>query len=289
MRFRAPLHRHDRFALASVAGALACALAASCSVYLPEHAAAREENDGGGGGSQSDAGATVEGSTPTTRTYREEVQADGPAAYWPFDDPSGAIASDLVDPSGGRFEGEPRLGQAGLVPNGAAVAFDGDDDVMNVESRRLNPSASVDFTLEAIVKVAPLPSRTIYRYVLFCTEVPQKSGFRFGVGELGDVIFWTHESGGSGQVVSGPGVLRADITAHVAAVKQRDIVSLYVNGRRVATGQVSLVPGAAPFDIGAARYSRFFAGVIDEPAVYLHMLNEDRLVAHAKAAGLLAP
>jgi hypothetical protein len=39
-------------------------------------------------------------------------------------------------------------------------------------------------------------------------------------------------------------------------------------------------------DIGATVASNFFSGIIDEPAIYGHVLAAERILAHARAAGL---
>jgi hypothetical protein len=100
-------------------------------------------------------------------------------------------------------------------------------------------------------------------------------------------VFWTVESGGEQDIVSTGSVLSTNTTSHVAVVLQAgDAATLYLDGAEVARGSADVKPTLPPLDVGAAHASLYFAGVIDEPAVYEHAVTPERIAAHARAAGL---
>lgn len=223
----------------------------------------------------------------TAKAYPDEVLADGPLAYWRFAETEGIVAADATSKHPGEYHGDPELGVPGLARQSedTAVRFDGIDDAM-VAPNALNPTTS-DFSLEAIIELAALPSQAENRRVLFCAEEFETSGFRFGVDFQGHLVFWTLESGGMEDIQSIGAVVSVDAPTHVAVVVRAGATAtLYLNGVEVVEEPADVKPTVPPLDVGAAHNSLQFAGVIDEVAVYDHAVLAERLVAHARAAGL---
>lgn len=254
----------------------------------------------GGGSSTADAAfARVTSNTtnqltaaPTFYPYRDSILADSPALYWRLAESVGPTA---VDASGngaaGAYSNSPAFGQAGpLVSESRDRALStGTNGYVTSTASSIGPAI---FSVEAWFKTT------------------STSGGRIlGYGDAGAGSFSTNTDrqiylSPGGQVLFGLSALKATIQTtaplndgvwhHVVGTYSALTGSrLYVDGGLVATGTaVTLVSLNGYWRAGAealsgwpsAPTSSYFAGSLDEVAVYSTVLSASRIQAHYAAA-----
>jgi hypothetical protein len=225
----------------------------------------------------------VSATTPAAASYAASVVADRPVSYWRLGERSGTIAGDITVANPGTYNGTPTLGAASLVgtdQTDAAVDFNGTtNDVRVGQSGSLDLSTGV--SLEAFVKPTSLPAAGSVRAILAKTGsyVLELNGPTL---ELGIV-----QLGVARRVQAPAGTIVAGGTYHVVGTYDGATERLYVNGRQVATMAVT---GAADTTIAGVRIGswdgtqQFFAGTIDEAAIYNKALSAAQVAAHFGAA-----
>jgi len=221
--------------------------------------------------------------------YRAAVLGDQPAAWWRLGEAPGAtVAADEKHRVPGLYEGGPTLGidhplaPRRCHPDGDTAAdFDGlvtqplgqwvdvaDGDALAFDGRAA-------FSLEAWIR--PHNLNTVTRRV-FSKEGP-RGGYLVGVRT--DGLFFSRYVDGLWTTLQAP-ISEGD-WIHVLATYDGDTMRLYVNGALAAerASALELPPEREDLSIGAKQGEwRFFAGSLDEPAVYDHALSGDRAYAH---------
>lgn len=235
--------------------------------------------------------------------YEIEVEADGPRAWWRQGESSGTT---MVDSSGNEYHGTYSGGvtfnsRAGLVANqdDNALEYDGVDDWALVEQ----PAAITDDTFSVEVWYsAPTPSVT--------GTIAMQGTAQFGSAGLESVDrpgsqrgWWlgieNDPLGGSGITLAfmvGDGATvrhvraalpTADATHHVVATYSAGTTHLYVNGNDESLTTVaggSPTPTAGQIRVGTEAFGvMFFAGTLDEIAIYDSALSGARVAAHYTA------
>jgi uncharacterized delta-60 repeat protein len=225
--------------------------------------------------------------TPASRSwtivsdYRKEVLATSRlVSYWRLDEQNGMTAADSGQANLGTYLNGVRLGRPGALlydPN-ASASFDGTNDYVRVaDGVALDTGDS--FTLEAWVK----RSRT-------STPIHTVLSKGNGAGRLSFVHnVLTLTKGNSGTIVKAR-VSTTDTTAfhHVVATKAGSTVKLYIDGVD-QTGPVTnrtIVNTSTALNIGRdTAGSEYFAGLIDEVAVYSVALDAAQVRRHFTASG----
>jgi Concanavalin A-like lectin/glucanases superfamily len=227
----------------------------------------------------------VQVSTPAASSYATSVISDRPVSYWRLGETSGTNAGDITVANPGTYEGPPTLGAASLIGTDqidAAVAFNGvGDDVRVGQSGSLDITGSI--TLEAFVKPTSLPAAGSVRSIL------AKTG-SYALELNGATVAFTLLQLGVNRRLQAPaGTIAAGRTYHVVGTYDGATQRLYVNGRQVAS--VALT-GATDVTIGGVRIAswdgaqQFFAGTIDEAAIYNKTLTAAQIAAHFTASQL---
>jgi hypothetical protein len=227
--------------------------------------------------------ATLSFPAPATKSYAETVMDDSPVGYWRLGETSGEIAEDSAGDNDGFLLNGVVLGQPGALsddPNTAA-GFDPDlQTKIDVPwSDALNPP---EFTIEAWANVtggaghrSPVTSRG---------DGPQR-GYIFYAEPGNTWQFWIGSSEPAGWVIlQGPPVQNG-IYAHLVGAYDGTTLSFYVNGVLAATATAVLaVNDSSPLRIGAGATEGdgnfFFAGDVDEVALFNTALSEERIIAH---------
>ncbi len=219
--------------------------------------------------------------------YRDEVVADSPSAYWRLGETSGTVAANEVAGQAGTYVGGPALGQPGALAGdaNAAAVFDGLDDAVTAA-----PSATLDAIGGVTVELWARRTRNASWQVL--------------VGKPGDgqsrnenYAIWFDSSNrlqayfgnGTSYVSAAWGTPVDNGWHHIAATYDNSTARLYVDGvqRAQATSSVALTPVAASLNIGRSNSgSYFFAGTLDEVAIYRSVLSPTRIAAHYAAASV---
>ena len=225
-------------------------------------------------GATEDAGACAEGAA----AYRAEVERDGPVALWHLDEPATAmVADDAVGQLSGDIRGGVELGRPSPLAVGSAARFDGVDDLIVIDDD-FDFWAQDPFTVELWVRIGETnsPGFLLNRhdgtlgYSLVAHSDPAAVTFersqpnKFTKAETPVVIGeWMHIVGrfdGDRVRVYRNGILiGADATLDESSESSAPLL----------IGSVSTVPGGG-----------WFAGEIDEVAVYDRALDESRIHAH---------
>ncbi len=243
----------------------------------------------GAGASGSVGGAGAGGQVP--RTYAELVLADGPAAYYRFDDDpdSRKVASAAGGPEG-TVQGE-RLERVGgaLVGDASTAARFVDSSVLLGDVFAFAPGSP--FTFEAWLKPdEPLSAQFPKLFSKYAREpaggagpTPDYAGYYFIVRDEG--MSFSFEPLGDPEIVSVSSASAPSTEYTYVAVTSdgATIAQLYVNGEQVNAQVMPLAPtplAGAVFLIGEGPDTERFRGSIDELAVYPRALPATAVAAH---------
>lgn len=223
----------------------------------------------------------------TARTYAQTIRDDHPVSYWRLDETSGTVAGDETVANPGAFVGATALGAPGLIPSDAAstaIGFDGDSAEVRVgQSGSLNLGSAI--TLEAWIRPSSLPAAGSLRTIL------AKTGSYALELDGASPAFSVYVLGARLALAAPAGTIAASRRSHVVGTYDGATMRLWVDGVEVASRALS---GAADQTLAGARigswdgHERFFAGAIDEAALYDKALSAAQVAAHA-AAGPVAP
>jgi hypothetical protein len=219
---------------------------------------------------------------PPTSAYGRAVANDRPIGWWRLGDTSGTTAIDQMAVSNGTYAGGVTLGQPALVPaeTNKAVAFNGTSGAVRIPAPvAFNVTSAL--SLEAWIKPTSLPASGVFRSVLTKAE---SYSLQFNGPRLEFTII---QNGTRRRLQTPTGTIAAGGTYHVVGTYDGTTQRLYVNGTQVAsaalTGPASVTTN--PIYVGSWNGStEFFAGTIDEPAVYGTVLSAAQVRAHYDAS-----
>jgi hypothetical protein len=239
------------------------------------------------------AGQDAEAGTPAGG-YAGAVLADSPLAYWRFDELTGTTA---VDSSGhgndAHYTGGVSLGAPGALTgeDDTAVSFDGVTGFVDAGHLFAFPG-QVPFSIEAWVSAQ---ASTSYMGVAASNDAaggPPTEGYLLFVAPPGGTLGLQRIDGDNVSTAAGTSNLAGSGYMYVVAAFDGVELDVYANGELQGTQTASFaIAGAvADFVVGAEAggSSNFFAGSLDEVAVYDHALSADRVRAHY-LAGVTPP
>ncbi|KGM11077.1 LamG-like jellyroll fold domain-containing protein, partial [Cellulomonas carbonis] len=241
---------------------------------------------------------TASGAAPVPSSYRDEVLTDEPASVWSlgetgagtrFED--GAGWNDLAPGTG------VTRGAAGVVPGSAGAAtFDGTANGIAVT--RTDAWGENELTVEAwfrttttrgggIVAFGNLPSGN--------SPLTDRHVYMDNNGRLN----WGTRGGSSGLALTSASSYNDGQWHHVAATLGSNGMRLYVDGQRVGSRGDATTgrPAYGFWRVGGDNLagwanrplSNYFAGTIDEVAIYHSELTHARIAAHYAAGGRTSP
>lgn len=221
-------------------------------------------------------------SAPSDSTaYRSAVLANGPAGYWQLGEAAGTTAADVTGAYAGTFQGAPALGRTSLIPtqSDTALGLDGTGSrVQILNGTGLNPSS---FSLEAWIRPDTLPAAGAF------ASIATKDG-AYSLQFNGPLLEFTLINGGTKQrLQAAAGAITAGRTAHLVATWDGTTQKLYING--ALSVQATRTSGPAttstsPLYLGSwDGNSEYFAGTIDDIALYASALTAGQVAAHRDA------
>jgi hypothetical protein len=224
----------------------------------------------------------------TSSDYWSAVEADTPSAYWRLGETTGTLASSETHSNHGTYLKGVVLGQTGAVagdPNSAA-RLDGVNDTISVASAAsLSPSPQM--TLETWIKPDALPAGT--------STLMRKDGeYLLRLTRNGGILLrtWVPSAPGGVWQLGTAGFVRAGYWNHIVATRDGTATAIYVNGVLRATGTLFGPAGDAtgnPLFVGSSSGTNdYFAGLVDETAIYGSALSASRVRAHFDAAAATA-
>jgi hypothetical protein len=202
-------------------------------------------------------------------TYRDDVLADRPIAYWPLDEKAGSlVAKDIAGNHDATLSGAATFGVAGV--SGTAFQIPRSGPSLDVaDAIQFTGQAPYSFECWAIPTYADQFQNVIQRRA-------SNNGYVLYFRDTGSVQLEQLWSGGTrGGWFDAP---KATTFVHVVATFDGTTFRLYVDGVQ-STSTYQGTGGPAPFD-GGTDIGGGFAGVLDELAVYDHALPPDRVTAH---------
>ncbi len=237
---------------------------------------------------QADTMGNVGRSAPVTftvvRLYRDEVLADSPRAYWRLGESSGTTAASQTGTGGGTYLGGSTLNQAGALsgdPNTAAQFNGVGGNVRIPNSSALNPTTAL--SLEAWVKPDALPTAS-------ASILRKGAPMLLRLTPSGGVTFRLTKGGAVNEVSTGGALIAPAQWSHIVSTWDGATMKVYINATLRASASL-----AGPIDSGtdsfhlASSYGSydFFAGAIDEAALYPAALTQARVQAHYNRARLI--
>jgi beta-glucanase (GH16 family) len=218
-------------------------------------------------------------SPPAPSAYSAAVTADAPVGYWRLGESSGSVAADSAGNNTGTYVAGVGLSAASLVPADAAstaASFDGLNDVVTVASTAaLSPKTAV--TVETWVRPKTIPAAGVFTSLVTKAE---SYSLQFNGSQL---EFTTMQNGTRRRVQAPAGKLVAGQSYYVVGTYDGTTQRLYINGVQVAAAAFS-----SPLTVNTNRVllgswdskSEFFAGSLDEVAVYGGVLTPAQITNH---------
>ena len=224
-----------------------------------------------------------------TTPYSQVVRADAPAAYWRFEETGGTVAADSSGHGrNATYASTPSLGGSLKTALGRAVAFhsyffnDPEDGVAQDIASWSNLEA---LSLEAWIR----PSQIAYPEPIIVVDKGDSWNLIITAdGRPGVQLPFA----GAGSRIMGPQALAIDSLYHLVGTFQpgpaRGTLRLYVNGNLVASSEAeppSIPQLARPIHVGQGLTpGRFdYAGIVDEVAIYDHVLSLSSVKKHYDA------
>lgn len=220
---------------------------------------------------------------PPTSAYGKAVSADGPAGWWRLGESSGTTAVDQTGADAGTYVGAVKLGQPSLIPTdsaNASVALDGKSAAVQIPAAsQLNLGSTM--TLEAWIKPSSLPASGSFSSILTKAE-------SYSLQFNGPKLEFTIVQGGTRhRLQAASGAIVVGNAYYVVGTYDGSTQRLYVNGAQVASASLTGAASATsnPLYVGSwDGAGEFFAGTIDEPAVYGKVLSATQVKSHYEAA-----
>ncbi|MCX4697558.1 LamG-like jellyroll fold domain-containing protein [Streptomyces sp. NBC_01373] len=226
--------------------------------------------------------------------YAARVRSDGASLYWRYDESSGTFAADSGGADdGGAYVSTPSYRQtpAAVPGSSTALGLNGTSEYVYSEKRHARPDT---YTVETWFRTTTTSGGRIIGF-----------GDNFGTGQgyfsrnSDRLVYMTN----AGQLGFGTGSVRAGNQAtllstrsyndgawhHVAATQGANGMALYVDGAQVGSNTVTTALNTTGFwRVGGDTLtgwpsnptSAFFAGTVDETAVYPSALGAAQVAAH---------
>jgi hypothetical protein len=248
--------------------------------------------------------------------YAQTVLAKRPVAYWRLGERSGPAASDAsANGHDGTYRGNPTFGEPGAIANDpdGAVRLDGRHDYVEIPDsvHFSQPASGRGLTVEAWMRpdVLVFPGQTAQRYVHWLGKGDASDfewGFRFYSQDSPSrpnrisAYIW-NAAGGEGAGAYFQDELVAGRWIHVVACfdpgdgsDPNAGLSIYrdgvlrsnprrTRGARYASYNIVPAHGAAPLRLGTRDLGSFFAGALDDIAVYPRVLSAAEIADNFRA------
>ncbi|MER5752801.1 LamG-like jellyroll fold domain-containing protein [Streptomyces sp. NPDC002088] len=241
---------------------------------------------------------TATAATATT-AYAEQVRSDGAELYWRYDETSGVLASDSSgSDDSGVYVSTPTYAQSGAVPGAStAVTLNGSSEYVYSDQRHDAPTT---YSEETWIRTTTTTGGRILGFgdnIGSGTYQSRSADKAVYMTDDGRLAFGT--GGGGGGPGGGGGGTRTVVEStaayndgawhHVVATQGADGITLYVDGAAVGSN-------TAPASLSYSGYwrvggdslsgwtdnptSAYFAGTVDETAIYPTALTADQVAGH---------
>lgn len=220
-------------------------------------------------------------------TYVDMVMSDAPLRYYRLDEASGTTANDISgNGRHGTLAGGVALGTAGMVAgdSDAAMTFNGTTSTISLPTVGL-PTGNAPWSLECIFKCTALPpASTNAKIVCFGVTGNNQSGQIYVRNNAGTGELWMGTGGASNDVKTG--TIALNTVYHAVVTWDGATLRGYQNAGAAVTlalAGVSVGTTAAYIGVALPGNTEYFAGVVDEVAIYGTALAAARVAAHYNA------
>jgi hypothetical protein len=228
------------------------------------------------------------GATPISYSYQWQrctayptaVGSDSPTNYWRLGETSGTVANDAIGDDGGTYVGSPTLGVTGVLVSDANTAVDFDGASQQVTMAHDVGIRGGDFSVEAWFKsTASTGTKTIWH-----SGDNGAAQHYIDLSLVAAKVTGKVKGGGAALTVTSP-LSYADGAWHQAVfTRSGSTFTVYVDGASVASGSAAAGDAGDPSAVSTIGNSNssgaWFAGSIDEVAVYAAALSSTRVSAH---------
>jgi hypothetical protein len=223
--------------------------------------------------------------------YASQVVADGAGLYWRFDESTTPYAADSSNgDNSGLYVNAPALRQTPAAVSGAstAVSLNGTDEQIHSDKRQEVPGA---FTVETWFKTT---TRLGGKLIGFGNRTTRASGNydkHLYMTNTGNVVFGVY-AGGT-RTLTSLGSYNNGAWHHAVGTQGPDGMRLYIDGKLVGSNSVTTNQQYAGYwHVGADNLtgwplrptSSYFAGQLDEAAVYPKALTAAQVARHHSLA-----
>lgn len=215
-------------------------------------------------------------------SYKQEVTADGPVAWWRMDEAGGTVVHDSVGIWDLTANDTPTLGEPGLIARDPGSAGATDTNTDGWSRRGPLPVGGAPLSLEAVIQTtAGAAVLGMERALDFASDEAVLDSDQFRVRREG-----------VGTATVAPTVTTTDGDIHhLVGVWEADgDIRIYVDGVDVTDSVDNVTAGAFGDDASGITYiagseadTGIAPGVVDELAVYDYALTAARIAAHAAA------
>ncbi len=219
-------------------------------------------------------------------SYRDVVLGDHPTSYWRLGEQPGAmVAADELNHHPGWYGGPPMLGFAHSVGDAdTAIDLDGlqtqprGQFIHVADNGQLSFPGIARFTLEAWVR--PRGFNDVTRRIF--SKEDATGGWLLGI-QRGGLVFSRYGQGVWHTLLTG---IDASRWTHVVATYDTRAMRIYLDGVLVAArlSELAIPDVRSDLSIGAKQLRwRFYAGGLDELAIYPNALSGAQVLAHSHA------
>jgi hypothetical protein len=222
-----------------------------------------------------------------TLPYRDEVLADQPIAYWRLGEASGTMAKDETGHiTDGTYSGGVTLGQPGALTGDpdTAAAFDGQTGRLDSSSSTLDFTGVMPYSVELWARPTKMPTTGYERIISKEHAAGNRQGYFVSYSPPGGIVSFERWSNQMGEGAVTPAI-PLNVWTHIVGTYDGTQLAIYANGALAMSIPSSrqLLPVSEPFSVGTFSgnmLSDYFAGSVDEVAVYDHALTAARVMTH---------
>lgn len=218
-------------------------------------------------------------------TYAEEITADSPVAWWRLDETSGTTAADAIGSNDGTYAGA-TLDQSPLINAGRSVLFSGSGSGITIPDAANLSFVSTAFAIELWAKTsASSQSQLVVKNS--STEWPEYWLYMLANGKVKCEV--RPANGGSPAVTAVTAVAINNGTQHhvVSVFVPSSTLKIYIDGIERASVSHSIATSynsSSKLFIGRRNEAyEYWAGALDEIALYGAELSAARIIAHYNA------
>ncbi|MFT4216806.1 MAG: PKD domain-containing protein [Micropruina sp.] len=225
-----------------------------------------------------------------TDEYAAAVVANTPDLYWRLDESSGSALDSSGSGNVGSVTETLTRGVEGAISGNAAATFNGSSNIVVAQRPWVAPQR---FTAEVWFKTTTAKGGKLIGFGTATSGLSSSYDRHVWMLNTGKLAFGTYP--GSQQIITSANSYNDGQWHHVAASQGADGMKLYIDAQLVGTnatttGQVY----TGYWRIGGDKNwsgasSSYFAGTLDEAAVYPSALTENDIRAHYAASGRTAP